>query len=58
MGFLQRRNGQLQSPKHTGMFGGVQDALEARYKDARRRVVKTMKRVRRSEHKGNEYADL
>src|SRR5258706_3284788 len=32
MAFLQRRNGQLQSTKHTGMFGGVQDAMEARYK--------------------------
>ncbi len=48
MGLLQRRNGQLQSPGHTGIFGGVQDAMEARYKDTRRRVVKTVKRVRRS----------
>jgi hypothetical protein len=48
IGFLQRRNGQLQSPEHTGMFGGVQDAMEARYKDTRRRVVKTVKRMRRS----------
>jgi hypothetical protein len=48
MAFLQRRNGQLQSTKHTGMFGGVQDAMEARYKHTRRRVVKTVKRVRRS----------
>ena len=66
--YIQRRNGQSQFPKHSGMFGAVQDAAEARYRDARRRVVKTVKRVRRSglrlprspgsDDKGNDYADL
>ena len=48
IGSLQRRNGQVQFTRHTGIFGGVQDMAEARYKETRRRVVKTVKQVRRN----------
>jgi hypothetical protein len=47
-GYFQRGKGQLQFPKHTGMFGPVQDAVQVRFRDARRRVVKTVKRARRN----------
>jgi Ca-activated chloride channel homolog len=47
-GYLQRGNGQLPFLKHMGMFGPLQDAVEFRYRNARRRIVKTVKRMRRN----------
>jgi Ca-activated chloride channel homolog len=45
--YMQGGNGRLQMPERTGMFGRVQDAIEVRYRDTRRRFVKTIKRMRR-----------
>ncbi len=48
VGYLSRYNGQGQLIRHTGLFGGIQDAVEAQYRETRRRIVKTVKQVRRN----------
>jgi hypothetical protein len=45
--YVQRGNGRSQMPERAGMFGRVQDAIEVRYRDTRRRFIKTIKRMRR-----------